>query len=241
MFVIEITRQYNHWLHFFHDKRKKKFLPLPWKVGDFVCININKIDEFASHFKNLNLTYVEMLKGFDPNGFFRENLLSVGFSNSFIHRRLTKDKDSDDNTPASENCGIETLQSANELYRQQGKTTDEKSAQSLVNTPKSTTSQSIASMAHPSKKETHKSSNRGGDKNPPRAKIDNSHKLPLTKKRKNIVGQAEEPEIESEHVQLETETKHMHKVHLSADVMHHSSTIEIVEADIFYEDESFVF
>jgi hypothetical protein len=60
------------------------------------------------------------------------------------------------------------------------------------------TSQSIASTAHPSKKETQKSSNKGGDKNPPHTKIDSSHKFPLTKKRKNIVGQVDEPEIENE-------------------------------------------
>jgi hypothetical protein len=36
MFVIEIARKYNHWLHFFHDKRKKQFIPMPWKFGDFV-------------------------------------------------------------------------------------------------------------------------------------------------------------------------------------------------------------
>jgi hypothetical protein len=92
MFVAEIARQYNHWLHFFHDKKKKQFIPLPWKVGDFVCRNINKIDEFAAHFKKLNLTYAERLKGFDPNGIFREHLLVVGFNTSFIHRHLTQDR-----------------------------------------------------------------------------------------------------------------------------------------------------
>jgi hypothetical protein len=29
MFVAEIARQYNHWFHFFHDKKKKLFIPLP--------------------------------------------------------------------------------------------------------------------------------------------------------------------------------------------------------------------
>jgi hypothetical protein len=241
MFVTEIARQYNHWLHFFHDKKKKQFIPLPWKVGDFVCRNVNKIDEFAGHFKNLNLTYAERIKGFDPNGIFREHLLAVGFSISFIHRRLTEDRDSDDNTPASGDCDVETLQSMTELYRQQGKVSGEKSVQSPTNTPKSTTSQSIASTTHPSKKETQKSSNGGGDKNPPRTKIDSSHKVPLTKKRKNIVGQADEPKIESEQMQLEIEIEHMHKVGPSADAMHHSSAMEIAETDIFYEDESFVF
>jgi hypothetical protein len=116
MCFTEITRKYNHWLHFFHDKRKKQFLPLPWKVGDLVCRNVNKIEEFAGHFKNLNLTYDERIKGFDPNGMFRENLLSVGFSNSFIHRCMTEDKDSDGNTPSSDDCDVETLQSVTELY-----------------------------------------------------------------------------------------------------------------------------
>jgi hypothetical protein len=67
MFVTEIARQYNYWLHLFQEKRKKQFIPLPWKVGDFVLRNVNKIDEFAAHFNNLNLRYVEILRGFDPN------------------------------------------------------------------------------------------------------------------------------------------------------------------------------
>jgi hypothetical protein len=83
-----------------------------------MCRNINKIDEFTGHFKNLNLTYVERIKGVEPNGIFQEHLLSVGFSNSFIHRSLTKDRDNDDNTPASRDCDVETLQSTTELYIQ---------------------------------------------------------------------------------------------------------------------------
>ena len=73
MFVIEIARQYNYWLHFFHEKRKKQFIPLPWKFGGFMFENVNKIDEFAGHFNNLNLIYVETLRGFDPNGIFVEH------------------------------------------------------------------------------------------------------------------------------------------------------------------------
>jgi hypothetical protein len=134
--------------------RKKKQFPLPWKVRDFVCRNVNKIDEFAGHFKKLNLTYAERLKGFDPNGIFREHLLAVGFSISFIHRHLTKDRDNDENNPASGDCDIETLQRATELYIQQGKVSDDKSDQSPTSTPKSTTSHSITSTTHPNKKET---------------------------------------------------------------------------------------
>jgi len=67
MFVTKIARQYNYWLHLFQEKRKKQFIPLPWKIGDFVLRNANKIDKFATHFNNLNLRYVERLRGFDPN------------------------------------------------------------------------------------------------------------------------------------------------------------------------------
>jgi hypothetical protein len=45
MFVTEIARKYTYWLHFFHENRKKQFIPLPWKVEDFIFKNMNKIDE----------------------------------------------------------------------------------------------------------------------------------------------------------------------------------------------------
>jgi hypothetical protein len=36
---------------------------------------MNKIDEFADHFHNLNLKYAERVKGFDPREIFVEHLL----------------------------------------------------------------------------------------------------------------------------------------------------------------------
>ena len=74
--------------------------------------------------------------------------------------------------------------------------------------------------------------NRGGDKNPPLINIDSSHKIPLTKKRKNNAGQAEEPQIESGKLQLEIEAEHMQKIR--------SSAVEISDTDFFDIDESFV-
>ena len=161
---------------------------MAWKVGDFMLRNVNKIDEFVGHFNNLNLRYVERLRGFDLNGIFLNHLLAVGFNNSFIHTLLKEDKHNDENTLALDVGDLETLQSTNELYKQQGKGPGEKSVQSPTATPKSTTSQSIAPTTHLSKKETHNSSNGGGDKNPPRGKIYSSHKLHVRKKRKNVVG-----------------------------------------------------
>jgi hypothetical protein len=58
--------------------------------------------------------------------------------------------------------------------------------QSTNTTPKSTTSRSIAPMAHHNNKETQSSSNGGGDNDPPHSKISSSHKLPVEKKRKKM-------------------------------------------------------
>jgi hypothetical protein len=54
-------------------------------------------------------------------------------------------------------------------------------------------------MTHTGKKSTHNYSNAVGDKKPPCGTIDSYHKLPMRKKRKNIVGKAEEPETECDH------------------------------------------
>jgi hypothetical protein len=53
-------------------------------------------------------------------------------------------------------------------------------------------------MAHPSRKVINNSSGEGGEKNPPLGKNESSHKLPLRKKRKNIVQEDEEHRVESE-------------------------------------------
>jgi hypothetical protein len=79
--------------------------------------NVNKIDEFASHFNNLNLRYVERLRGFDPNGIFLEHLLAVGFNNSFIQTRMNEDRDNHDNTLTPDVGDLETLQSTTKLYK----------------------------------------------------------------------------------------------------------------------------
>ena len=86
-------------------------------------------------------------------------------------------------------------------------------------------------MAHHSKKETQSSSNGGGDNDPPHPKIDSSHKIPLNKKRKKIVGQEEEPEIKSGKMELDQ----------PRDVFQHSRQMDIAYIEDFDEDESFVF
>jgi hypothetical protein len=92
MLFDEITRQYTCWLHFFHEKRKSQFIPLPWKFGNFMVRNMNKIDGFADHFHNFNLKCVEKVKGFDPDGIFVENLLAVSLNNSFTDTIMNGDE-----------------------------------------------------------------------------------------------------------------------------------------------------
>jgi hypothetical protein len=140
MFITEVARQYNLWLHFFHEKRKKQFISLPWKIGDFVFRNMNKIDEFANHFHNLNLKYVERIKGFDPNGIFVEHMLVVGFSNSFIHIFLGEEEDNNLGTPTLNTGDLETVLGTNKFYKQKGKDPSKTSTQSSTVTPKTTTS-----------------------------------------------------------------------------------------------------
>jgi hypothetical protein len=159
---------------------------------------MNKIDEFAIHFHNLNLKYAEKLKGFDPNGIFVEHLLAVGFNNSFINTILNEDGDNASGTPTHDTDNLETILNTNESYKQREKCLGEKSAQSPTVTPKSTRSRSNAPTTYPNNKVTQIYSGGGGDKNPPSNKIESSHKLPVRKKQKNIVQEEEGPWGESD-------------------------------------------
>jgi hypothetical protein len=104
-------------LHVFHEKHKNKFIPFPWKIGDFIFRNINKIDEFANHFHNVNMKYVERIKGFDPNIIFVEHMLVVGFSNSFIHIVLSEEEYNNLGTPTHNIRDLETILSTNYFYK----------------------------------------------------------------------------------------------------------------------------
>jgi hypothetical protein len=167
MFFAEIARQYTYFFHFFHENRKNQFIPLPWKVGDFIVRNMNKIDGFMGHFHEFNLKCDEKLKGFNPDGIFVEHLLVVGFNNSFTKTILNEDKYKTLGIPSHDNGNLETVLNTNDSYKKKRKGPGEKSAQSPTATPKSTTSRRSTPMAYPRNKFTHISSSGGGDKNPP--------------------------------------------------------------------------
>jgi hypothetical protein len=104
-------------------------------------------------------------------------------------------------------------------------------------------------MTHPSKKVINSSSGGGGYKNPPRGKIESSHKLPLRKKRKNIVQEKEEHHVESdinsfslEDMELEADIEKMFpNIDQPGGVAHQNHSLEINENEIFDEEESYVF
>jgi len=89
---------------------------------------VNKIDEFVNHFHNVNMKYAERIKGFDPNRIFMEHMLSVGFSNAFIHTILSEEEDNNLGAPAHNVGDLEIVLSTNEFYQQKGKGPSEKSA-----------------------------------------------------------------------------------------------------------------
>jgi hypothetical protein len=179
---------------------KNKIIPFPWKIGDFIFRNINKIDKFESHFNNVNLKYAEKIKGFDPNKIFVEHMLSLGFSNLFIQTTLNEEEEGNNRSNhVDKNGDLETILNTNEFHDKKGKGPSERSAQSPVVTPKNTTSWSNAPTNHPVGKIANNSSSNGGEKNPkPPRKIENSHKLPAKKKRKNLIQEEDEKLIEND-------------------------------------------
>jgi hypothetical protein len=74
--------------------------------------NVNKINEFATHSSNLNLIYVEILRGFDPNNIFRQHLQILGIGGCFFKKHIGG------NALASDADDLNTLQSNTKLYMQ---------------------------------------------------------------------------------------------------------------------------
>jgi hypothetical protein len=88
IFVVEICKQYKFWAHFFNEKRKRQFIPLPWKIGEIMVKIITHINEISIQFDQFNLKKGNEVKGFDPSQLFMKHMTYVGynvsFSNTFI-------------------------------------------------------------------------------------------------------------------------------------------------------------
>jgi hypothetical protein len=211
--------------------------------------NINKIDEFANHFNNVNMKYAENIKGFDPNKIFVEHMLSVGFNNLFIHTILNEEEDNNQGTHVQNVDNLETILSTNGFYKQKGKGLNEKSAWSPVVTPKTTTSRSNAPTTHPIRKIAKSISSNRGEKNSPPRKIESSHEFPLRKKRKNVVQEEEDNLIKNdinsfslEDMELKVDIEKMFPtIDQSGNMAQQNSSIKIVANETFSEEESFTF
>ena len=116
--------------------------------------NVDKIDDFEAHSSIPNLRYAEIIRGFDPYNIFWQHLQTLGLDDCFFKKQLPENRDIGDNAPASDVDDLDTVQSYTKLYTQQVKGPDDKSVQSTNNTPKSTTSRSIAPTTHHNKKTT---------------------------------------------------------------------------------------
>jgi hypothetical protein len=108
MFVTEVALQYSYWFHLFQRKKKKQFIPLPWKIEEFVLKDVNKIDDFARHSSISNLRYVEDIRGFDPYDIFRQHLQTLDLDDCFVNKHLPQNKDSGDNDPTSDADEVES-------------------------------------------------------------------------------------------------------------------------------------
>jgi hypothetical protein len=160
-----VEREYNFFQHFFNEKRKNQFIPLPWNIGEFMFRNINKIDKFENHFSNVNLNYAENIKGFDLNKIFLGHMLSVGFSNSFIKTILNEEEEGNiQSTHVHDNGYLETLLRSNDFYKKRGKGPSDRSDQYRVPTPNNTTPKRNYLTSHLFKKALNSSCNGGGEK-----------------------------------------------------------------------------
>jgi hypothetical protein len=105
-------------LHLLQKKKKDQFIPLPWKVGEFVLKNINKINEFAVHSSIFNLRYAESIRGFNPDNIFRQHLQTLGLGDCFFKKHLPENIDTDDKYPSSDASDLDIVQSYTTLYTQ---------------------------------------------------------------------------------------------------------------------------
>jgi hypothetical protein len=83
LFVGEMCRKYKTWAHFFHEKREKKFIPLPWKIENFTIKHINHLNELIGHHEQLIFKESKFVDGFDPKNVFTAHMELVGYSSHF--------------------------------------------------------------------------------------------------------------------------------------------------------------
>jgi hypothetical protein len=88
------------------EKRKKQFIPLPWKGGEIFLWRISKIDEYTTYFENYDLKFVEEMKGFDSNHFFYNHFLSVGLNPALLKSTINKEEENRNYHPSDQEADI---------------------------------------------------------------------------------------------------------------------------------------
>jgi hypothetical protein len=76
--------QYKTWAHLFHDKRKKQFIPQPWKIGDCIVKHLTHLNELVEHHEKMGLKDVKLIKAFEPYRKFTTYMQLVGYASHFI-------------------------------------------------------------------------------------------------------------------------------------------------------------
>jgi hypothetical protein len=144
---------------------------------------------------------------------------------------------------------LEIVLNTNKFYKKNGNGSSEMSTQYLVVTSKNTTSRSNAPMAHPIRNIANSRSSGRGEKNPPFGKIENSHKMHVRKKRKNLIQEEEENLIENyiqifslDDMELEANIEKIFPAMGEPKIVTQQNVLlEVVANEIFSEEESFTF
>jgi hypothetical protein len=107
------------------------------KLGKSLLRGISKIDEFSTQLDQYNLKYAEEIKGFDPNNLFTDHMTYVGFSKSLTNTFVFGEEEGDSHDPLTQIVekrmdDIETIVSMTDQYKQRGRVSTEKSAQSPI-------------------------------------------------------------------------------------------------------------
>jgi hypothetical protein len=78
-------RQYKTWAHFFYDRRKKQFIPLPWKIEEFTLKHITHLNEIIGNHEQLGLNEAKFVKGFELEKKITTYMALIDYSSYFTN------------------------------------------------------------------------------------------------------------------------------------------------------------
>jgi hypothetical protein len=198
LFIIEIVRQYTFWFHIFSKKRKKHFIPLPWKVGEIILRGISKINEYASYFNHYDLIFIEEIKGFDPNHLFYNHFLSIGLILALLNSGVSREEENDSYNPNNQEADrdsgdIETFISTTEHHKERGKYSSDKNVQSPAVSRRSALPKANPQPGTYHTRKMHSNNSEDDEeRNPPKGNLENPHKLKVKRKRTNSQQEGDE-------------------------------------------------